>query len=197
MKKKEIQGHIQQFQDIFRSLDRTRNTWSIWADFVVMLACSISNSVDANNRASREDMYLKVSAQYTAIELEQFTRLSEVTATAFEENPDQDFLGTLFNRLELNNKHRGQFFTPYGIAKLMAMMQCVSLAEEIAAKGYISVNDCCCGAGALLIAFANAARDQGINYQRDILFVAQDIDFIVALICYIQNANINKIQIFS
>jgi type I restriction-modification system DNA methylase subunit len=107
---------------------------------------------------------------------------------ALEENPEQDFLGELFTVLNLFNARKGQVFTPYPIAKLMALSSCGNLAALIAEKGFISVNDPCCGAGALLIAFANAAREQGINYQRDIVFVAQDIDFTVAMMAYIQMA---------
>ena len=58
--------------------------------------------------------------------------------------------------------------------------------EQIQQKGWISVNDCACGAGALLIAFANECRKNGINYQTSVLFVAQDIDYITACMCYIQ-----------
>jgi len=39
-----------------------------------------------------------------------------------------------------------------------------SLAAEIDQKGYISVNDPYCGAGAMLIAFADYCVDQGIHY---------------------------------
>jgi len=48
------------------------------------------------------------------------------------------------------------------------------------------VNDPACGAGALLIAFANELRRPGrdINYQTSVLFVAQDIDMIVGCMCY-------------
>lgn len=38
----------------------------------------------------------------------------------------------------------------------------------------------------MLIAFVNVARAQGVDYQRDIIFVAQDIDFKVAMMCYVQ-----------
>jgi type I restriction-modification system DNA methylase subunit len=48
------------------------------------------------------------------------------------------------------------------------------------------VNDPACGAGALLIAFAGVCRAAGINYQTSIEFVAQDIDFTAAMMCYIQ-----------
>jgi len=68
----------------------------------------------------------------------------------------------------------------------MASISAGDLKAEIDKRGYISVNDPCCGAGALLIAFANEAKRQGINYQQCIEFVAQDIDFTVAMMCYIQ-----------
>ena len=37
-----------------------------------------------------------------------------------------------------------------------------------------------------LIAFANVAKKHGINYQKHVLFVAQDIDRTAAMMCYIQ-----------
>ena len=80
----------------------------------------------------------------------------------------------------------GQFFTPYHVAKLMADINTGSLVKDIEEKGTVSVSDCCCGAGCLLIAFANSAKRAGVNYQRNILFVAQDVDLIAGLMCYIQ-----------
>ena len=52
----------------------------------------------------------------------------------------------------------------------------------------MAVNDPACGAGALLIAFANECRRPGndINFQTSVLFVAQDIDFLAGMMCYIQ-----------
>lgn len=41
-------------------------------------------------------------------------------------------------------------------------------------------------AGATLIAFANECRRQGVNYQTSVLFAAQDIDYIVGMMCYLQ-----------
>ena len=65
-----------------------------------------------------------------------------------------------------------------------------NLVEQIEEQGYVSINDCCCGAGATLIAAINAARhkleDAGLNFQNHILVVGQDIEEVVALMCYIQ-----------
>ena len=57
---------------------------------------------------------------------------------------------------------------------------------EIVRKGYMSVSDPACGAGAMLIAFANTARSRKINYQSQVLVVAQDIDRTAVLMCYLQ-----------
>ena len=56
-------------------------------------------------------------------------------------------------------------------------------------KPYLSVCDNACGSGCLLIASAAAyidmAKENG-RYDRDLLFVAQDLDPVVAKMCYIQ-----------
>lgn len=54
-----------------------------------------------------------------------------------EENPEQDFLGSMFMRLELGNHWKGQFFTPYSVCKVMAEMNAPDLEATIEAKaGY-------------------------------------------------------------
>lgn len=177
-----------QFMDEFKKLTYSRNSWEVWGDFVTIVACSISNAADRSpKRDEREQMYLKIAGRYTKNERECFCRMLAVTVEALEENPEQDFLGVLFQRLELNSHWHGQFFTPYHVCEFMAK---ISLSEnvkaEIEEKGYISVNDPACGAGALLIAAANAIRAAGANYQTSVEFVAQDIDFTAAMMCYIQ-----------
>jgi type I restriction-modification system DNA methylase subunit len=105
-----------------------------------------------------------------------------------EAYPDCDFLGELYMELELGNKHGGQFFTPYHLCRAMARVNLTRqlIDEEMDGQGYVSINDCACGAGALLVAAANYLREIGFNYQRNALFVAKDIDSTTALMCYIQ-----------
>lgn len=171
------------FEGLLRSGRHSR--WTIWSDFVTMAACTLSMA-DLKQREEREKLYADISAKYTPSELEQFSSMFWDVISALEENPEQDLLGELFMRLELGNDRNGQFFTPYHVCTAMAMMSAGNLEAEINRKGYISVNDPCCGAGALLIAFANEAKHHGVNYQQHVLFVAQDIDFTAAMMCYIQ-----------
>lgn len=104
---------------------------------------------------------------------------------AIDENPDQDFLGELYMACNLGNDHAGQFFTPYNVCQCMSEI-IYDVPALLDGKGFIAVNDPACGAGALLLSFANICKRKGINYQEKVLFVAQDIDYTVGLMCYIQ-----------
>lgn len=174
---------VSKFESLLRS--GRHNRWTVWSDFVAMAACTLSLA-DLSKCGEREKLYAGIAKKYNEKEMEQFSAMFADLINAFEDNPSQDLLGELFMRLELGNDHNGQFFTPYNVCLMMAKVSAGNLKAEIAKRGYISVNDPCCGAGALLIAFANEAKEQGINYQQQIEFVAQDIDFTAAIMCYIQ-----------
>lgn len=169
--------------------------WQIWRDFVIMSATSISNSIDLTHFEERNDLYSKTAAQYTPEELSKFVELLVDTVSALRTNPDQDFLGDVYMELGLNNHWKGQFFTPYSICKMMGAMSMGNgekLVEQIHQQGYITVNDPACGAGATLIAAGNAIEralyeaKSPLHWQDHVVMVAQDIDYIVGLMCYIQ-----------
>lgn len=175
-----------EFVNLFECLAQKYSRHQIWSDFIIMSACAISNACDRRFFDVREAMYMDCVKKYKREEAEVFPEMLSLVVIAFEINPEQDFLGEIFGSLRLHNEWRGQFFTPYHVAKLMADINTGSLVKDIEEKGTVSVSDCCCGAGCLLIAFANSAKRAGVNYQRNILFVAQDVDLIAGLMCYIQ-----------
>lgn len=176
--KKEFVALVRQIQ--------SHSVWEIFSDFVLMFAVAISNRVDSGHYEKREAMYMKTISKYTKSEQNIFPKLCTNVIIAMEENPERDYLGEIFMSLELGNKRNGQFFTPYHICVLMAKMQIHDVSKQVQERGYISVSDPCCGAGALLIAFANSVRNAKVNYCNQILFVAQDIDYTAAMMCYIQ-----------
>ena len=117
--------------------------WEIWEDFILMSAISIANSVDFGSaQAEREQLYTSISAKYTADEFGLFVEAFSQVVLGLETDPQQDLLGTVFMSLGLNNHWKGQFFTPYDIAKMMAEMTLSDrLKEKIEANGWISVYD--------------------------------------------------------
>lgn len=180
-----------EFLKTFKQLTYHHRAWDIWRDFITMFACSLSNPVDKTHYDDREKMYLRIIRKYNKQEQNLFPELAAHTVMALEENPEQDFLGGIFMELGLGNGSNGQFFTPYHVCDLMAKIAMGdSVVNEVKEKGYITINDSCCGAGATLIAGIHEARRQlekeKLNFQNHVLVVAQDIDMTVALMCYIQ-----------
>ena len=179
--------HQKEIVKLFSEFDGSKNRRQIFDDFLWMTAIAISNAVDLAHREEREARYMAIVKQYKPKDMEIFARMvAEITA-GMEANPDQDFLGEMYMALDFGSSSAGQFFTPYSVCRAMASI--VSdfdrLKAQIEERGFVSVLDPACGAGALLVAFANECMRQGINYQRQVLFVAQDLDHTVACMCYI------------
>ena len=182
-----LQGSEKEFMDIFRQLCYSRSSWQVWSDVMSAIACSLSNAVDKTpgRYEAREKEYEQCIKRLGSVELP--AKLMGIIVMALENNPEQDFLGEMYMRLELGNHWKGQFFTPYNVCQCMAEINIgPGIETEIKGKGYLSVNDPACGAGATLIAAANTFHRHGIDYQRDVLFVGQDIDRVVGQMCYIQ-----------
>ena len=176
-----------EFAKAFSALCDRQSSWQAWADFVELAAIAISNSFDrSETRDKREQRYADIMSRYTDAEKRVFPELMATMVSSMDANQDQDFLGDLFMALELGNHWKGQFFTPYDVCKMMAEIQLPGAAEEVKKKGWIGINDPACGAGALLIAARNVFYGrEGIGPDQT-LFVAQDIDRVAGLMCYIQ-----------
>lgn len=180
-----------EFINTFKQLTQRHNPSTVWHDFVTMVACSFSNSIDKTHFDDREKLYLSIIKKYNKEEQELFPQLLAHTVNALDENPEQDFLGDIFMRLNLGDKNKGQVFTPYNVAELMAKVNMGdNVVSQVKEQGWISITDHCCGGGATLIAGLNEARHQlakqNLNYQNHIFIAAQDIDPTVAMMCYIQ-----------
>lgn len=179
-----------EFLKAFHQLTYRHRPWDVWRDFIIMFACSLSNPVDKSHYEEREKRYLKIIKKYNKQEQKLFPELAAYVVIALEDNPEQDFLGSVIMELNLGNKSTSQFFTPYHICELMAKVTEEDVAAIVKKKGYITINDPCCGAGATLIAAVNEVKKQlekvNLNFQNHVLVAAQDIDETVALMCYIQ-----------
>lgn len=155
-----------------------------------MSACAISNTVDKNHYDEREKRYLELINKYEKSKQHLFPELFADMVMALDGNPEQDFLGEMFMDLRLDYDELKQVFTPYHVCQLMAEIGIGDIVSQVEEEGYVTISDPCCGAGANLIAAINTARHKlekvGLNYQNHILIVGQDIEEVVALMCYLQ-----------
>lgn len=179
-----------EFLKAFNDLTYRHRAWDIWNDFIVMAACALSNPVDKEHYDEREARYLRIINKYNKEEQNKFPELFAQLVLALEINPEQDFLGNLYNTLKLHDEGRKQIFTPYSVGELMATLSIDDVVNQVKERGYISICDPTCGSGTTLIAAVHSARRKiseiDLNFQHHILVAAQDIDETVALMCYIQ-----------
>ena len=171
---KEIKNLIQGMAGKYSSYD-------IFRDFIVLSACTISNSVDKQQWQKREDMYLEIIAKYTKYEANKFAEMLALMILAYE-NRMGDFIGELYMTMEFGNKHVGQFFTPYNVSRLVSDMTYESKKHE----DTITLNEPSCGSGGMIVAFADSMQLDKRNYQTDLRVMCNDLDFDAVRMCYVQ-----------
>ncbi len=192
-----LQGTEKEFLDLFQTLCRSRQSWEAWSDMVRMFAITMSNVPeeiaikDREKRSDRwkrrEEEYLHVISKYTKEEQAVFPQLLSIITIALEKNRE-DFLGAMYMKLELGSHWHGQFFTPSSVSQLMSSITVDPelVKAEIERRGYVSLADCACGAGVTLLSAVHYLQMQGFDTTNRVLVVAQDLDSVAGLMCYIQ-----------
>ncbi|WP_257807073.1 N-6 DNA methylase [Burkholderia glumae] len=161
----------------------------VFSDFVECAALALSNRADLSQFDAREARYLEVIKPYQADELRAFSEMLANLMLAFLDLSKMgefaDVLGSLYMRLELGNDRAGQFFTPYNVSRMMGQMQ-VGDGTDIRARDFVTVSDPACGAGGMIIAFADAAKSAGLDYRRCMHATCVDIDVRCVHMTYVQ-----------
>lgn len=166
------------------------DTYTVWSDFVEMAAISLSNTVDIRRRDFRNVRYQAIANKYSKNELEIFSKLFADLVMDLEENP-RDVLGEAFMELELGDKWKGQFFTPYSLANVMtnSILTKESIQKHVDDKGFAKVTDNSgCGGGVNMIAAFNHVRELGFNPQQMLVLEGVDIDYKACCMSYVQLA---------
>ena len=176
---------------MYNSLCGAHQLWELWQDSMTMFALAISNTVDHRYYDKRESMYIDIANKYTKKEMQVFPHIFGEIVKQLDTDPEQDLLGDLYMQLDLGSHWHGQFFTPYNICAMMASMQLkLDGGCTIDTVKPISVCDCACGGGALLIAsaheFRKAIKNTGLSAQDYICLYAQDLSQVSAMMCYVQ-----------
>ena len=180
--------HRKQLIKLLEANSRRRNLWDVFGDFIEMAALSLANAVDWAQAEQREKRYMSIVKRYEPDEVARFPQMLAELTSALEYGPD-DVLGRVFGELELHNAARGQFFTPYHVCALMARLQIDGaghLDGLIEKQGFIRVSEPACGAGAMVIAMAEAMQERGVNYQQCMHVTAQDVDSRAVHMAYVQ-----------
>lgn len=185
-----LDQHQKAFIKLIRDNARRHRLHEVFRDFCEMAALAISNSVDRAQREAREARYLEIVGRYEPEEVKRFPAMLALVVESLQAR-FHDCLGALFMELELGDHWKGQFFTPYSVAYLMAKLGGVGSRAEIEGKGFMTLMEPACGAGCMVIAAAEAMLEDGINYQQRLHVTAIDIDLTAAHMAYVQLALLN------
>lgn len=180
--------HVRALIKLVEQQAHSRSTYDVFRDFVEAAALSLSCAVDLATRDSREARYGQILQRYSEQERLAFPQMFGELVMALEADPG-DALGQVFGTLELHNKWVGQFFTPDHICRLLADITLVDpegLREHVAERGFITLMEPAVGAGAMVIAFAQAMRAHGVNYQQHLHVTAVDVDARAVHMAYVQ-----------
>lgn len=174
----------QQIISLINCISKYYSPHQVFSDWVEMYAISISNTCTLLNstlKQSREQKYLEIVKKYKNTEMSKFPDLCGLLAIALD-NDMADVLGNVYMGLESGSKHTGQFFTPNHISRLTARL----MPPVTDADGIIRFTEPTCGSGGMVIAYAKALFEQGVNYQKKLEVIAQDIDYRCVHMCYVQ-----------
>lgn len=161
---------------MIQSMSGKYGVYEIFADWVKCMALAFANQVIFDQ--ARENEYIETMKRYDESER---AKLCEMMAwlTEWADEEYADMLGYIYMHLELGSKRAGQFFTPYHLCRLMAKFPKYE-------GNRITLNEPSCGAGGNVIATAEAMKNSGINYQKVLRVVCQDIDIKAVHMAYVQ-----------
>ena len=91
-------------------------------------AIAISNKFDLPQFDEREKKYLQIINSYQPQERELIAEIfgmifALLSSVAYDDGAFYDYLGELFMQCSQGEKKAGQFFTPYHVSKLMALLR--------------------------------------------------------------------------
>lgn len=158
----------------------------IFSDWVLCSAIAIYNScflVHNKEWKSREEMYVNTMKKYSLEERREFVRMLQLLTDSFEENMT-DVLGEIYMESGAGSKMTGQFFTPFHVSKLTA--ECTLADKVIDENEELRIAEPSVGGGGMIIATAAILKERGINYQRCMKVIAQDLDWRSVYMAYVQ-----------
>lgn len=159
----------------------SRSPYDVFCDWVKLMALSIQNGcqlIQDKTWHMREEEYLKTITPYGK-DGYKFVELFGMLVETMEANMS-DTLGEIYMESGCGNKNTGQFFTPFHVSEATAKLSLSGMDDS----QIVTMNEPSCGG--MIIATAKALKDKGINYQRCMKVVAQDLDWKAVYMCYVQ-----------
>lgn len=147
-------------------------------DFISFCALEISTLTDPVHLERAEELRTLLE-RYSLEEREAFSqtfqKLSQIAAGNVSQGIYPDLLGAIYLECRANNNALKQDFSPWGIADLLGQLT-TCRRTELPPEGYLTLNDCTCGSGILLLGAVQKFADKGGNPSEQLVIQATDVD---------------------
>lgn len=180
---KKVINHEKAFLSLFSQTARYHRRHQVFEDFISCSVIALENRLQFCEK--REQKYLRIVSRYEKPDVENMAHLLAHVVSGLEDAPG-DFLGRIFMQLDMGDKYRGQFFTPWSIARMMAQLQLGNIEKQLEHKPFITLWEPACGSGCMVLAYANVMMEAGYPPYQHMWFSATDIDPLAAGMAYIQ-----------
>lgn len=168
----------------------SRDLRTVFTDFCEASAIAIRNRVDSHGFREREESYERIRSQYSAAQMDRFSEALALVAIEVTQNP-RDVLGETYMQLGIADRDRGQFFTPYNVAQLIAEMQLADTSTRVPPRPFLTIYEPACGAGAMVIAMTQALARRGLDYRERLHVTADDLSLTAVHMSYLQLSLLN------
>jgi type I restriction-modification system DNA methylase subunit len=176
--------------DIIKDINEIAGQYSayqIFNDWIQLMALSISNSLAIIHDKvwkEREELYANTIKKYSDRDQIKLHDLFGMLIETLDEGVD-DVLGDVYMKGEMGSSVIGQFFTPFHISYLTARAG-IDIGRVKKSEEDIILNEPSCGGGGMILATAKVLQEEGINYQKRLRVIAQDLDWKGVYMSYVQ-----------
>lgn len=160
------------------------SAYTIFSDWVECCALAIQNGCCLFHDKlwmDREKQYINLINKYDERDRKKFQIMFALLSVALEECIE-DVLGDVYMKAGCGSKQLGQFFTPFHLSRLTAILG----LQDDDGNRIIDLNEPSCGGGGMIIGAASALAEKGVDYQRRMRVVAQDLDWHGVYMTYVQ-----------
>lgn len=158
--------------------------YEIFSDWIKAAALCIDNSAGNYNQEiyrKREEQYIEIAKKHPE-KMKGFADMTGMLVICLENNME-DVLGKIYMQAGLGSKQTGQFFTPFHLSYLTAK---IAVPEDASEQNPYIMHEPSTGGGGMIIAAAKVLKDRGLNYQKCLKVVAQDLDWKGVYMTYVQ-----------
>lgn len=159
--------------------------WRAFETFLDLSTSALAARSGLNDRDRHEAEYRATAARVGAGAVERSARLLAIAVRGL--SAPHDFLGPIAgdDRVQSLNRHLGQFFTPFEVCRLLALMTLQDARAVLADRGCLRIGEPACGSGAMVLAAAAVLQAQEVS-PADVWFECADLSSLAVSMAYVQ-----------